>query len=327
MKSQETRRISGAVWVWAAALCLAPAANALELAFPGTAELVRTSSVERGQHLLATGPWTEAGIPTEAAEGTVQQFTWQITGQDVTTMTLLTALREQLLAQGFEITFSCEAATCGGFDFRHGLPVGDAPDMHVDLSEYFYFAATAPGDDGQQSAALMISQGGTTGFVHLSLVQPATAAVPPVVQSSRAPELDEDPASTASAVPAGDLIAQLTALGVAPLDDLQFQTGASELTGDNYPSLLALAAYLAENPARRVVLVGHTDFMGSLAGNIALSEERAAAVRRYLTRELGVRPGQVAAEGIGYLAPRAANTSAEGREANRRVEVVLADPG
>jgi hypothetical protein len=61
-------------------------------------------------------------------------------------------------------------------------------------------------------------------------------------------------------------------VGAAPLDDLRFRTGASELSATDYPSLLALAAFLAENPDRRVVLVGHTDAEGGRDSNIALSE-------------------------------------------------------
>jgi outer membrane protein OmpA-like peptidoglycan-associated protein len=115
--------------------------------------------------------------------------------------------------------------------------------------------------------------------------------------------------------------------GAVPLDDLRFRTGASELSGTAYPSLVALAAFLAENPARRVVLVGHTDAEGGRDSNIALSEARAEAVRRHLIDVLGVNPAQLDAAGIGYLAPRATNETAGGREANRRVEVVLLDGG
>jgi OOP family OmpA-OmpF porin len=70
--------------------------------------------------------------------------------------------------------------------------------------------------------------------------------------------------------------------------------------------------------------VGHTDAQGGLETNIRLSRARAQAVRRYLIEELDVAPAQVEAEGIGYLAPRESNATPEGREANRRVEVVIA---
>jgi outer membrane protein OmpA-like peptidoglycan-associated protein len=164
--------------------------------------------------------------------------------------------------------------------------------------------------------------------VHVVHVGDGTGDATWVTPSTRAPLTDETEAIAPTAdLPPGEAIAQLVASGAAPLDDLQFRTGASELSGDDYPSLLALAAFLAEDPGRRVVLVGHTDAEGGRASNIALSEARAGAVRRHLIDVLGVNPTQLDAAGIGYLAPRATNETAGGREANRRVEVVLLNGG
>ena len=73
-----------------------------------------------------------------------------------------------------------------------------------------------------------------------------------------------------------------------------------------------------------MVLVGHTDAQGSLEANINLSRIRARAVRQFLISELDVSPGQVSAEGIGFLAPRSTNSTEDGRQSNRRVEVVIA---
>lgn len=298
--------------------CLPSLANGLELAFPGTAELITSTSVTDGRHPIASGPWSETGLPSHDALGVVQQFTWQVSGADITTVSLLSSLREQIETQGFETQFTCFARACGGFDFRHSLPVGSAPEMHVDLGDFHYLSATSEG--GSSEIALMISRGGSVGFVHLALIQPPSEAEDPVVQSSRGPDI------AIGDVAPDALIARLSSVGSAPLEDLQFETGASQLNGENYASLAALAVYLAENPALHVVLVGHTDAAGSLSGNIALSRARALAVRAYLTEDLGVNPAQVEAQGIGYLAPRATNATPDGREANRRVEVVIADP-
>lgn len=313
-----TQKFGGAAMLCTAALCLPAPGHALDFAFPGTAELVRTTLPTEGRHTIATGPWSNDALPTTEAPGVVQEFTWQITGEDITTIGLITTLRAQLEAQGFSISFTCFASACGGFDFRHALPVGRPPEMHVDLGDYHYLSAVS--EDTETEAALMISRGGATGFVHLAVIRPPTATQPPVIQSTRTP--DEDPDGPQPS----DLIAQLLAMGFAPLDDLQFETGASQLSAEAYGSLSALAAFLSDDPSHVVVLVGHTDAIGSLSGNIALSRARALAVRLYLTEQLGVSPEQVEAQGIGFLAPRASNTTAAGREANRRVEVVLATP-
>jgi len=106
---------------------------------------------------------------------------------------------------------------------------------------------------------------------------------------------------------------------------LIFATGASALSGARYDSLARLADYLIANPDRRVVLVGHTDAEGPLEGNIALSRARASAVRQVLIDDFGAPSDRIDAEGIGFLAPRASNATDAGRQANRRVEVVLAE--
>ncbi len=332
MTTQSARTFGGMAMLCPLLLCatamsLPAMASALDLDFPGTPQLVYQSGPAEGQHPVATGPFDGAQVPLNLADGTVQGFIWQIRGEGVSTATILRSVNEQLDAQGYNVEFSCFANACGGFDFRHAVPVGQAPEMHVDLGNFQYVAATIERDEGPERVALMISQGGATSFVHVTQVLPADAVpVTPVVQSSRSPEGVAD-AVIPTFVDTGDLIARLTTVGSAALDDLQFEIGASQLSGDSYTSLTTLAAYLQENPARRVVLVGHTDAVGSLSGNISLSEARADAVRRFLTGDLGVNPAQIEARGIGYLAPRAANTTAEGRDANRRVEVVLADPG
>ena len=67
---------------------------------------------------------------------------------------------------------------------------------------------------------------------------------------------------------------------------------------------------------------GHAVLSG-LDANIALSRSRAVAVRDRLIQNFDVPAAQMDAEGMGYLAPVASNLTPEGREANRRVEVVL----
>jgi OOP family OmpA-OmpF porin len=125
-----------------------------------------------------------------------------------------------------------------------------------------------------------------------------------------------------ASAPTGDIGAAIEAEGHASLDDLGFASGKGALEPGDYASLRSLAAWLIAHPDMTVVLVGHTDATGGLAVNVALSKARAAAVRQALIAA-GVPGGQVAAEGVGYLAPRASNLTPEGQAQNRRVEVVL----
>ncbi|MEX0281245.1 MAG: OmpA family protein, partial [Arenibacterium sp.] len=110
------------------------------------------------------------------------------------------------------------------------------------------------------------------------------------------------------------------------LEDLDFGSGAARLREGPFASLSDLASYLQANPAMRVAIVGHTDNVGTLARNIALSKRRAEAVRARLIAAHDIAANRVDAEGMGYLAPLTTNLTLAGREANRRVEVILLAP-
>ncbi len=83
------------------------------------------------------------------------------------------------------------------------------------------------------------------------------------------------------------------------------------------------AAVLRENPDVMAIVEGHTDSSGPDQYNQWLSERRANAVREVMITDHGVDPGQVTAVGYGESRPRASNDSEQGRQDNRRVELVL----
>ena len=105
---------------------------------------------------------------------------------------------------------------------------------------------------------------------------------------------------------------------------LRFQTGVSKLTmTPELRSYLDRAlAYLKENPGTTLMVTGHTDDEGGAAGNMKLSKDRAAKVRRFL-RNNGVGSKQVNYQGKGETSPIAPNTSEDGKRLNRRVEIVI----
>jgi len=69
-------------------------------------------------------------------------------------------------------------------------------------------------------------------------------------------------------------------------------------------------------------VVGHTDNVGALAGNMTLSKQRADAVAGALVSKYTVVASRLQASGVGPLAPVAANKTDDGRARNRRVELV-----
>jgi len=110
--------------------------------------------------------------------------------------------------------------------------------------------------------------------------------------------------------------------GRAALYGIYFDTGKSEIKAESESSLKEIAKMLKQNAAMKFFVVGHTDNVGSIAANIALSKARAESVVRALTAKHGVGAGQLAAHGVGSLSPVAPSATEEGRARNRRVELV-----
>jgi outer membrane protein OmpA-like peptidoglycan-associated protein len=301
------------------AAALAPlAAPAMTLEFPGVTAPVAEEMTPLSTYAVPVAPWREGGVETLTAEGAVLQQAWQIQTEGLTTLQILTPLREQLTEAGFEPLFECEDDACGGFDFRYATDVLPEPQMHVDLGDFRYFAARKTDGESPEYVCLLVSRSATRGYVQLVQVGPASdLRAPEQVASTKSPDAAAPLADEAS------LADRLELQGHAVLEGLSFATGSAQLAPDASASLDALAAYLGDNPGRRVVLVGHTDSEGALAGNIALSKRRAQAVADYLVGSLGANRDQIGAEGVGFLAPLASNLTDDGREKNRRVEVIL----
>ena len=277
------------------------------------AELAHEEDESATFYSLPVSPWLGTGAEMLTAEGALSRTVWQVMDFDGNSAQLMAPLRAQIEAQGYAPVFACDSTLCGGFDFRFAMDVTPEPAMHVDLGDFSYFVGRMETAEGDAFLALLTSRGGARGYIHLVRISPADMAPVSVAVSTRSPDAEE----------IADLGESLDQLGAATLTDLSFSTGSATLSDGDYPSLTELAAYLVEHPSTRVVLVGHTDAEGSLEGNIALSRARAEAVRTYLIERFGVSAGQMAAEGVGYLAPRANNASDEGRQQNRRVEVVV----
>jgi len=122
-----------------------------------------------------------------------------------------------------------------------------------------------------------------------------------------------------------ELHAQQTERGlVLTLGDVLFDTAKATLKPGAADTLNRLAAFMREQPDRRVLVEGHTDSRGSVEYNAGLSERRAAAVRDALAQR-GIDPARIAAVGAGENYPIASNNTAAGMQLNRRVEIVISD--
>ena len=106
------------------------------------------------------------------------------------------------------------------------------------------------------------------------------------------------------------------------LPDLLFVQAQAKLLGSSFTTLNKLAESLKENQQLEIRLEGHTDNLGTPAPNVKLSEDRVAAVKRYLV-DKGVAARRISTIGYGGEKPKFSNDREETRKLNRRVELVI----
>jgi len=104
---------------------------------------------------------------------------------------------------------------------------------------------------------------------------------------------------------------------------LTFQSGESFILPEHFLLLTKVMQALREFPNSRIEVAGHTDALGDDAYNFQLSERRAMAVRSYLLANMNIQPDQIQSRGYGETRPIASNESPEGRQLNRRIEIIL----
>ncbi len=103
---------------------------------------------------------------------------------------------------------------------------------------------------------------------------------------------------------------------------IYFNVGSDQIKPESGPTLKEIAAMLAEHPTLKLTIEGHTDDQGNAGENQALSERRAVAVKQALITNFGVDAARLSPRGMGSSKPVTSNATPEGRQQNRRVELV-----
>jgi OmpA-OmpF porin, OOP family len=103
---------------------------------------------------------------------------------------------------------------------------------------------------------------------------------------------------------------------------IYFDTGSDRIRPESAPTLKEIGDMLKEHADLKLGIEGHTDNVGNATSNQTLSEKRAEAVRQELISRYGIDAGRLTANGLGSTKPVGPNDTPEGRQNNRRVELV-----
>ena len=159
------------------------------------------------------------------------------------------------------------------------------------------------------------SSGSSSGEVIIS--EAADTAVTSIQNTSLEEEVLES-----SEIPPKIAVCNLNLKQSLSAEPIVFSSGSAKITVNNSASADNIANILEKCPTYSVLVSGHTDSSGNVEANQVLSQLRAERVRARLV-ERGVEAARITAQGFGSSQPVASNETLEGRNKNRRIEIVL----
>lgn len=192
-------------------------------------------------------------------------------------------------------------------------------------------AATAKAKAEEQAAAEAQRQAELTAAKEAQMKAEAEAKQAAEKARTQAAEEEAERARAATAALRAQLLQQLNSVLqttdsprglVVNMADVLFDFGKYNLKSDANIKLAKLAGIILAHPGLHLAIEGHTDNIGSDEANMKLSQQRADTVRAYLVQQ-GLAADTVTAVGMGKADPVADNSTNEGRQKNRRVEIIV----
>jgi outer membrane protein OmpA-like peptidoglycan-associated protein len=267
--------------------------------YPGS---VLTASQDRGfsEFKIVTGTDAAGATDDEKLQnvlvpGNLTRLSYE-SPRDRSVLEVSTNYKEALEQAGFGILFACADAQCGPLRQVIGRLNGTkltSPEMR------FLTASRTQGDRETYVQINMIKLRHEIYVLERTEMERGLVAVTP------------------EAIKQGLLVD-----GRVVLDGILFDFDKATLKAESKPALDAIAKFLADNPALKAFIVGHTDGTGQIAHNMQLSKDRAAAVVTALVNDYRIAAARLVAHGVGPLSPARTNKNEEGRAENRRVEMV-----
>ncbi len=123
-------------------------------------------------------------------------------------------------------------------------------------------------------------------------------------------------------VAAKEMAEKISNSGSIALYGIYFDTDKATIKPESSATMEQIAKLLNSTPELKLLVVGHTDNVGTLAYNMELSKNRAGAVVRELTGKYAIRNERLTPVGVAFACPVGSNKTEEGRSKNRRVELV-----
>ena len=242
--------------------------------------------------------------------------------------------QDEIKSQGGKTLFECRGGECGGSAERStGGGGGEmslamylyAPERVIDAHGSNGYCALAERiTDQRYIAAELPESGAHVSVLTYTLVAPNSVCRALNGRTIAVVDIIEGKAREKKmvTVDAGTMAKALDSSGHIALYGIYFDFNKADVKPESDATLEEMAKLLKQAPARKLLVVGHTDNAGSFTFNIDLSQRRAAAVVTVLTTRFGISKDRLTPVGVSFASPVAPNTDEGGRAKNRRVELV-----
>lgn len=266
----------------------------------------------------------------KALEGAYTRIVYLIP-QDRSPLEVVRNYQDEIKARGGKVLFECKAGDCGGDPERSSS--GGGGDLSLSMYLYpesrvsdpyksnGYCALTADiGDQRYTAAELPDGHVSVLAYtlkdqLYCKAFNGRTIAVVDIVEA----KAREQKMVT---VQAGEMAKQIASTGGISLYGILFDFNKAHIKPESDATLEQIAKLLKSDAAMKLLVVGHTDKVGTLPFNMDLSQRRARAVVTALSTKHAIVQSRLTPVGVAYASPVASNKTDEGRSKNRRVELV-----
>ncbi len=279
---------------------------------------LQTSTFKNYNLQIKKREYTQPALHLEGAHTTL----WYESPGDTSSIELIRNYQNELVAKGFQILYDSSKDGAITHLNNYLAPFG-AVELKTSRSKYVLYAAD---QKGIRSSTAKLEKPEGSIYVSLTAVEwPKDDATYKAKRGAYiAVDIIEPKAMVQNmvVVKADEMSKAIAATGKVALYGILFDTNKADIKPESKPALDEIATLLKAQPNLKLHIVGHTDNVGGLESNMALSRRRAEAVMAALKGDYGIAGARLTANGVAYLAPVAVNTSEEGRAKNRRVELV-----
>ena len=288
--------------------------------FPG-ATIVYYDEIENGNYEFVLGPLVRSSsgeefklADTKNLQGRITTIQYKVNESDI--LKIVNYYEHSLKANGFEINAITKAEKTIGIAGRNwtlmvyeNLPTKEKSNIagtKTGNENRYYIACNFPKPDRNAYVAMIVNKFDENEiYIHVDIIVSELGVEKKQITSAK--QIEQN----------------IIKDGYAVINGIYFGNNNAEIQKESEPAIGEIAQFLKKNMGVSLYVVGHTGMMGSLDFQIVLSKNMADAVVEILTKSFLIASDRLIPQGVGPLSPVATTLNVEGREINRRIELVL----